>query len=371
MPGASSTQEFEQALMKEVPLARFSSLGIGGNARYFAEVASVECLLEAISWAKAQSLPFFILGGGTNIVIADHGFFGLALRVAIGGIETRLINDQVIITAGAGVEWDSLVSLCVNNDWAGIECLSGIPGRVGATPIQNVGAYGQEVCETLVSLEALDLLTNKLVVIEASECQFGYRTSRFKTSDQHRFIITSVTYRLILDGEPAIRYTELQQYLRDHQGSRIRLADVRAAVLAIRRRKGMVIDPGDPDSRSVGSFFVNPIVTYEEFEKIKNRTQTVDPHRDIPSFIAADNQVKLSAAWLIERAGFQRGYAQGNVGLSTKHTLAIINRGGGTASEVIKLADDIRARVLDMFGIALTPEPVFIGFELQDCARAL
>lgn len=318
------------AITENVPLRNFSTIGVGGTARYFLEVRSVEALVAAIAWASAHSLPLFILAGGSNIVIADQGFPGLVLRLRIDGINTRFVDDHVMITAGAGVEWDSLVAMCVERNYAGIECLAGIPGSVGATPIQNVGAYGQEVSETLISLEALDMTSNRLSVIAASECEFGYRTSRFKTRDRNCYIITSVTFRLAVNGEPAVRYEELQQRLSRHGGGVGSLSDVRRAVLAIRRRKGMVLDPHDPDSRSVGSFFVNPIVTCEQAEEIKVRALKVAPDsKEMPCFATPDNRVKLSAAWLVERAGFRRAHIHGNVGLSTKHVLAIINRGGG------------------------------------------
>jgi UDP-N-acetylmuramate dehydrogenase len=355
-------QEFEELLRNNVPLAPMTTLGIGGPARYFAEVTTTDSLISGINWANSRSVPFFVLGGGSNIVVADSGFPGLALRVSIRGIETRFGDQDVLVVAGAGENWDSLVAQCVANDWSGFECLSGIPGRVGATPIQNVGAYGQETSETLESVEALDLASGSLINLGASDCEFGYRTSRFKTRDRDRFVITRVTYRLAADGKPAVRYPELQRYLADRGLSTLALSDVREAVLAIRRRKAMVIDPGDADSRSVGSFFVNPTFAIEEFERLKRhiRKQT-EGDTGIVAFPLADGRVKLSAAWLIERAGIKRGYSHGNVGTSSKHALAIVNRGGGTAREVVELKELIEASVLDRFGIALTPEPVFIG----------
>ena len=336
-----------------------TTLGIGGPARYFAECASGETLAAGVEWAQARALPLFVLGGGSNVVVADSGFSGLVLRNAIRGIEIALEGNRVILTAGAGEEWDPLVAYCAARNFAGFECLSGIPGCVGATPIQNVGAYGQETSESLLSVEALDLRTGKLQEIRAEECEFGYRLSRFKTRDRDRFIITRVTYRLAANGKPAVRYAELQNYLAENGASTPTPAQVREAVLTIRRRKAMVIDPTDADSRSVGSFFVNPTVTLEEFDLLKKRAGV----EDLPAFPSSGDRVKLSAAWLIERAGFHRGYVRGNVGTSTKHALAIINRGGGTAREVIELKDQIQSRVLDAFGITLAPEPVFIGFE--------
>ncbi len=341
-----------------------TTLGIGGPARYFAECATGEMLSMGVEWARAQRLPLFVLGGGSNIVVADSGFSGLVLRVAIRGIETSFDGDNVTLTAGAGEEWDRVVAMSAEYGWAGFECMSGIPGHVGATPIQNVGAYGQETSETIRSLEALDLETGELIEMSASECEFGYRASRFKTRNRNRFIITRVTYKLTACGKPFIRYAELGHYLADNGASDPTPAQVREAVIAIRRRKAMVIDSSDADSRSVGSFFVNPVVTREEFERVKELSNRFTRDKaEMPAFPASDDQVKLSAAWLIERAGFARGYRHGNVGTSTKHALAIINRGGGTAREVIELKDLIQSRVMDAFGIALAPEPIFVGFE--------
>jgi UDP-N-acetylmuramate dehydrogenase len=356
----TSQQEFEESLSENVPLAPMATLGIGGPARYFAEVTTPDALLAGVEWARSRSTPLFVLGGGSNIVVADAGFQGLVLRVSIHGVETNFDGGDVVITAGAGEEWDALVAHCVARSWAGFECLSGIPGRVGATPIQNVGAYGQETSETLESVEAVDLGTEKLVDLSAGDCEFGYRTSRFKTRDRGRFIIARVTYRLAVNGRPVVRYPELQRYLADLGIVQPALADVREAVLAIRRRKAMVIDPRDSDSRSVGSFFVNPILTSDEFETMKQRLGA--DGEDLPVFAGSDGRVKLSAAWLIERAGIKRGYAYGNVGTSTKHALAIVNRGGGAAREVVELKELIQKRVFEEFGVELTPEPVFVGF---------
>lgn len=357
-----SEAAFTDSLIEDAPLAPLTTLGIGGPARYFAESASVDQLTAGVQWARERGLPLFVLGGGSNVIISDAGFPGLVLRLSIRGIESAREGDQVILKAGAGEEWDPLVQLAVENDWAGFECLSGIPGRVGATPIQNVGAYGQETSETLESVEALDLRTLDLVNFSAAECRFGYRISRFKSDDRNRFIITRVTYRLTMGGAPSIRYADLERYLGEQGIANPSLIDVRRAVLSIRRRKAMVIDAEDRDSRSVGSFFVNPIVTLEEFEEVKERAgRHIAEGERVPSFPAAFGQVKLSAAWLIERAGIDRGYVRGNVGTSSKHALAIINLGGGTAREVVELAAEIKSRVLDRFGVTLTPEPIFVG----------
>jgi UDP-N-acetylmuramate dehydrogenase len=354
----------EKSIIENVPLARFTTLGIGGAAKYFIEVTGSEMLAPAVAWAKQHHLPLFILGGGSNVVIADTGFTGLVLHMGIEGIEWCIESHQAVVKAGAGVEWDSFVALCVANQWAGVECLSGIPGKVGATPIQNVGAYGQEVSETIVAVECFDTQNQRLVEMSASQCQFAYRASRFKSQDRNRFIVTKVTYQLTVNGKPAIRYSDLQRYFAEEIINTVNLQEVRQAVLTIRRRKAMVLEAADTDSRSVGSFFVNPVVTRAEFEQVKQRASQLLPDiGEMPAFAAANNQVKLSAAWLIEGAGIRRGYIHGNVGTSTKHSLAIINRGGGSARDVLELCKKIQARVADVFGIALQPEPVFIGFE--------
>jgi UDP-N-acetylmuramate dehydrogenase len=363
LPPQAGEAEFQQSLRRNVRLAPMTTLGIGGAAHYFADVSRVDALLAGVEWAHSRELPMFVLGGGSNIVVADNGFPGLVLRVKLRGITTRVEAEQAVVTAAAGEDWDNLVAICVARNWAGVECLSGIPGLVGATPIQNVGAYGQETSETLVSLEALDIANGDLKKLNAADCDFGYRSSRFKTRDRERFVITSVTYRLSVKGKPAVRYPELQGHIACQGTTDPTLEQVRDSVLSLRRRKAMVIDPQDPDSRSVGSFFVNPIVTRAECEQIKGRAaKLVAPDGGMPTFAAAADRVKLSAAWLIERAGIDRGYVHGGVGTSTKHALAIVNRGGGTAREVIELKELIQSRVLDTFGVALTPEPVFVGF---------
>jgi UDP-N-acetylmuramate dehydrogenase len=363
LPPEAGEAEFQQSLRRNVPLAPMTTLGIGGPARYLADAASTDVLTAGIQWARTRGLPVLVLGGGSNIVVSDAGFPGLVLRVALRGIATRVETDRAVVTAGAGEDWDRLVETCVARSWAGFECLSGIPGRVGATPIQNVGAYGQEISETLVSLEALNLATGKLEELKAAECDFGYRSSRFKTRDRDRFIITHVTYQLTVNGAPALRYPELKRFLAERGAADPSLAQVREAVLAVRRRKAMVIDTQDPDSRSVGSFFVNPVVAREEFEQIKQRADRIASSGGaIPAFPVPNDRLKVSAAWLIEHAGINRGYVHGGVGTSAKHALAIVNRGGGTAREVIELKELIQSRVLDAFGVALTPEPVFVGF---------
>ncbi|HKP13343.1 MAG TPA: UDP-N-acetylmuramate dehydrogenase [Blastocatellia bacterium] len=365
----SGHNQFAQALRENVPLAPLTTLGVGGPARFFADCATGEAMAAGVAWARERGLPVFVLGGGSNVVVADEGFAGLVLRVAIRGITEEVDAGRTVIAAGAGEAWDEFVAYTVERDLAGLECLSGIPGRVGATPIQNVGAYGQETAETLVAVEALDLETGVLVHFDRGECEFGYRASRFKGRDKGRYVITRVSFTLSRGGKPAVRYAELQRYLADAGATTPALAQVRAAVLAIRRRKAMVIDPADMDSRSVGSFFMNPAVTKEDFERVNSiAARLTGSGEAMPAFPAANGLVKLSAAWLIERAGIPRGTVYGNVGTSSKHALAIINRGGGAAREVLELCRLIQSRVRDLFDVELTPEPVFVGFD-EDAAR--
>lgn len=339
-------------ILDGVPLAPFTTLGIGGPARHYTRIGVSEQLGRAFAWARERDLELLVLGGGSNLLIGDEGFPGLVVHVVIDGVDYAVAGDSTEVTAGAGESWDGLVGEAVGRGLAGVECLSGIPGFVGATPIQNVGAYGQEVAETIVRVEVVDRRTTEVLTITNAECAFGYRDSRFKQADRDRYVVTSVTYRLVNDGEPAIRYPELRKQLELACIEQPSIEAVREAVLSIRRRKSMVVDTTDPDSRSAGSFFTNPIVTCEVADLIKIE--------GMPRYPAGD-QVKLSAAWLIEQAGFARGHVAGNVGLSTKHTLAIVNRGAGTASEVVALAREIRRRVQDRFGVELVPEPVFVN----------
>jgi UDP-N-acetylmuramate dehydrogenase len=340
---------------RDVPLAPLTTLGIGGPAKYFVRGESVDELREAIQWATSIGEPLLVLAGGSNVLIADKGFPGVVLHIALRGINVESEDgESVVIRAAAGERWDEFVALAVSNRWAGIECLSGIPGSTGATPIQNVGAYGQEVSETIVRVEALDRSTGRVIKLTNGECGFGYRSSLFKNREKDRYIVLAATYRLRPNGAAAVRYPELRKYLEDRGGSLDDLQQVRDAVIAVRRRKGMVLDPADPDTRSDGSFFMNPILTRTAFEQLAARAG------NMPNFPAGDD-VKLSAAWLIENAGFSKGFVYGNVGLSSKHTLAIVNRGGGTAREVLELVRMIQQKVREKFGVEIQPEPNFIG----------
>ena len=342
-------------LEQNIPLAPLSTIGLGGPARYFLRAGSVDDIRAAVRWSRAQAIPLFILGGGSNLLIADEGFDGLVLQIDLRGILVEQDHGDVSVRVAAGEPWDPLVAMAVEGGWAGIECLSGIPGNVGATPIQNVGAYGQEVAETISGVEVLDLRDDREHRLTNDECRFTYRSSLFKT-ERGRFIVLSVTFRLRPGGEATVRYPDLRKYLVEHGAETSDLVQVREAVLAVRRTKGMVIDPSDPDTRSDGSFFMNPIIPKSELDAFLAKAGRNDP----PHFPSGD-AVKLSAAWLIEHAGFHHGFVHGNVGLSTKHTLAIINRGGGTAREVRELVSMIQARVRETFGVELEPEPVSVG----------
>jgi UDP-N-acetylmuramate dehydrogenase len=355
----SSITNFEEQLRENISLHQFSTLGIGGPARYFFQATDGESVEKAVRWSRRQNLPLFILGGGSNILISDSGFPGLVVQIAIHGIEHYEENGAMIVTASAGEDWDEFVAYVVDKDWSGIECLSGIPGKVGATPIQNVGAYGQEVKDTIISVRAYDRDQDSVVTFSNSDCEFSYRQSIFKSKTINRYIVLSVTYRLTTQGSPSVRYPELQSYLAERIDKEPTLTQVREAVITIRRKKAMVLDPDDSDSRSVGSFFVNPIIGQSEFQTLVAK---FDLSEKIPNFPAPDGKVKLSAAWLIERSGLSKGYRRGNVAISSKHSLAIVNRGEGSAREVLELKEEIQRCVREKFGIDLTPEPVLVGF---------
>jgi UDP-N-acetylmuramate dehydrogenase len=278
------------------------------------------------------------------------------VEVALGGVDHVATGGDTLVRAGAGESWDELVSGLVARGLAGVECLSGIPGRVGGTPIQNVGAYGQDVASVIERVTAYDRRGGEAVVLPTDACGFGYRTSRFRHEDAGRFIICEVAFR-VRPGEPTTTYPDVRAQLEAHGVSQPTVADVRRAVVEVRRRKGMVLDAGDPDTRSVGSFFMNPVVT----EVVRARVAEA-AGRDVPGFALDGALVKIPAAWLIEASGFERGYANGAAGLSSKHPLAIVNRGGATAADVVRLAAHIKRRVVDCYGISLRPEPVFVGF---------
>ena len=360
--GRSPGAAIPRGLREGVPLAPFTTLGIGGPARWLLEAADPGSVREGLEWAAERSLAVLVLGGGSNVLIADEGFPGLVLRVALRGVVEEPAAESRLVRAAAGEDWDPLVARAVGGGLAGLECLSGIPGSAGATPIQNVGAYGQEVSETLVEVEAMSRADGTVRRFSAAECGFGYRQSVFKGPERDRWVVLGVTYRLAPGGDPAVRYPELERHLKGPEGSAApSLGAVREAVLALRRRKGMVLDPADPDTRSDGSFFVNPVISEGELDGVLRRAREAGiAEAGVPRFAAAGG-VKLSAGWLIEHAGFAKGHRHGNVGLSSKHALAIVNRGGGTAREVRELVAAIREAVESRFGVRLEPEPNLVG----------
>jgi UDP-N-acetylmuramate dehydrogenase len=341
---------------EHVPLAPLTTIGIGGPARFFFRAESVDELRDALRWAREHDQRVFILGGGSNLLISDVGFDGLVIQLDLRGITVESEDAQTaMVKAAASEPWDAFVEYTVENGWAGVECLSGIPGSTGATPIQNVGAYGQDVSETIVRVETYDRNLGIVVWFTNWECRFGYRSSLFKNYERDRYVVLSVTFRLRRHGRATVKYPELQKFV-DERGVRLDdLEGVRDAVIAIRKRKGMVLDPADPDTRSDGSFFMNPVLPLAQYDAFAR----VAP--EAPHFPSGD-EVKLSAAWLIEHAGFTKGFTHGNVGLSSKHSLAVINRGDGTAAEVVELVKMIQDAVREKFGVDIHPEPNFIGF---------
>lgn len=345
---------------EHVPLDTLGTLGVGGAARWFVQAASVDAVADACRFAADRQLPLFVLGGGSNVVVSDEGFSGCVLQIDLRGLDFTADNGDTLATVAAGEPWDGVVDEAVRRGLCGIECLSGIPGSVGGTPIQNVGAYGQEVAATIDGVTVYDRLHGSVVRFDASGCEFAYRASRFRGRDAGRFVVCDVTFRL-RRGAPSAVYPDVVAYL-ERAGIQVpTVADVREAVLAIRRRKGMVIDPADPDTRSVGSFFMNPVVTDAHRERIASVAGEA-----APGFAAPGGGVKVPAAWLIERAGFRKGDADGAVGISSKHPLAIVNRGGATARDVLRLAGRIKRAVVDRFGVWLRPEPIFVGFGSDD-----
>jgi UDP-N-acetylmuramate dehydrogenase len=340
-----------------VPLAGLTTIGVGGPARWFVTATCEADVRASHLWCRNRGVPLWVLGGGSNVVLSDAGFDGLVLQVAIGGLRMAAAGDRLVADAGAGESWDAVVERLVADGWAGAECLSGIPGTAGGTPIQNVGAYGQEVASIVDTVQAFDGDTGEMVEIDSGQCAFSYRHSRFKGEDAGRFVICGVRFRLTR-RPPTLSYPDVQRWLAEQKVVSPTTADVRGAVLAIRRSKGMVTGTGDPDAYSVGSFFMNPVVAIDERERLAAQTG-----QDVPARPIGDGRVRVPAAWLIERAGWGRGDADGPVGISTKHPLAIVNRGGARASDIVRFAARVKRQVADRLGVWLLPEPVFVGFD--------
>lgn len=341
---------------QNIPLAPYTTFEIGGPAAWFAE-ATTEADIEAgVEFAQSRGLRLFVLGGGSNVLVSDAGFDGLVLHIALRGIR----QEGSTLSAAAGEDWDGLVAQSVSAGLAGIECLSGIPGTVGGTPVQNVGAYGQEVSRTICAVHAFDRIERRWVELNNAECCFAYRRSRFNQgTDRDRFIVSRVTYALMENVPAAITYADLKYYFKENSVDQPSLLQVREAVLQIRLGKGMVVTPDNPERRSAGSFFKNPIVAASLLPRVAAAAGVAEV--DVPRYPAGDGEVKLPAAWLLERAGFVKGYRRGPAAVSTRHTLALTNQGGAAAADITALRDGIQSRVRELFGISLEPEPVWVA----------
>jgi UDP-N-acetylmuramate dehydrogenase len=345
-------------IRENIPLAPYTTFNVGGPARYFVEAKSEAEVLEGIRFSRERQMSLFVLGGGSNLVVSDNGWPGLVLKIGIKGIDSSDENGKTIFTAGAGEDWDALVARAVHENCAGIECLSGIPGTVGGTPVQNVGAYGQEVAETITAVRVIEIANGKIREMSNADCGFSYRTSIFNSSEKGRYIVTRVSYALVPGGSPRIEYADLKRYFASDASPS--LGALREAVRTVRAAKAMLISADDPDSRSAGSFFKNPIVSVAEYDRISGLPLCKESKP--PRYPAADGQVKISAAWLVEHAGFPRGYTFGRVGISNKHSLAIVNRGGAKGADILELKNRVQEGVTKAFGVQLHPEPVFVGF---------
>ena len=361
-------------IQENIALSPFTTLGVGGPARFFARIRSEHDLGEALAFAKNNHLPIFPLGGGSNLLVHDGGFPGLILHLDLQGeLQREHSGPRVEYHVPAGVSWDDFVLSACQNDDSGVECLAGIPGLTGGTPVQNVGAYGQEVSQTILRVRAFDLRTSTFVQLTAADCGFHYRSSIFNSEARGRYLVTSVSFALLPGRHPELAYADLRQYFGPN--TRPSPLETYHAVRDIRRNKGMLIVPDDPDTRSAGSFFKNPIMSNAQFAVLAaslRLEKNAIPHWPVPqssspqpshNAISAqqDASVKLAAAWLVEQAGFTKGYVQGRAGISSRHTLALVNRGGATATEMLALRDHIRSEVTRRFGIYLEQEPVEVG----------
>lgn len=336
---------------EQVPLAPYTTFGIGGPARWFVEATDEDAVVEGVHLAREKGVPLFVLGDGSNLLVSDHGFPGLVLHIALRGIA----QQGALFRAAAGENWDGFVSRAVGEGYGGIECLAGIPGTVGGTPVQNVGAYGQEVSGTIATVRVLDRNDLTFAELPASACAFAYRRSIFNSTQRGRYIVTRVDYELRAGDRPVLQYPDLQRVFQDRNEAPT-LAEVAAAVREIRHGKGMLLVEGEPDCRSAGSFFRNPVVTQARYEAIAAEASSA-----VPRFPAPEGLIKIPAAWLVEHAGFHKGFGLGAAGLSSRHTLALINRGGAKAAEIVALRDRIVSAVEERFDIRLEPEPVWVG----------
>jgi len=350
----------------DLPLAETTTLELGGVAEWMVDVGNAADLREAVRWATDREQAVTVLGGGSNVVVSDGGVAGLVVRMVNRGLDLEQRHDSVVLNAAAGEPWDEVVAASVREDLAGIECLSGIPGTTGATPIQNVGAYGQDVASVIESVRVLHRETLEEKVLSVADCVFGYRSSRLREAG-NPFIVLDVSFKLVPGGRPNLSYSQVAERF---EGPTVpSLGELRATILELRRSKSMVIDEDDPNRRSVGSFFVNPVVSDSSVHELVETARllgVLDFDQLPPVHPVGEDRNKLSAGWIIEAAGFPRGARRGNVGLSSKHALAVINRGGATATEFVDFARDIRRGVRTHLGIDLKPEPVFLGFDTTD-----
>jgi len=346
------------SIQEHVLLAPFTTLRIGGPARFFCEVTTEAELIEAINFARQNSLKIFVLGGGSNLLVGDSGFDGLVLHISIRTpTEAAPEGRHTTYTVAAGTDWNSFVLQLCEQGVSGVECLAGIPGSVGGTPVQNVGAYGQEVADTIASVRAFDSDTSAFIALSRDECRFAYRSSIFNTTHRNRYIVTQVTFRLDTAAAPNLTYADLQRHFVGRPAPTP--LEVYHAVREIRHRKGMLIVEGEADCRSAGSFFKNPVVPEST---LTNIAATLNfPTDKIPHWPAADGKIKLPAAWLLEQAGFPKGFVLGAAGISSRHTLALINRGSATSADIAALRDMIQREVLHRFKIQLEQEPVPLG----------
>lgn len=351
---------------RQSPLAPLTTLELGGAADWLCEAGSAPEIRDALRWASDRGVPTTVLGGGSNIVVADRGVGGLVLKIANRGIDIHREDSGVVVTAAAGETWDDVVRTTVGENLAGLECLSGIPGTAGATPIQNVGAYGQEIADVLAGVRVLHRATLEESTVAAEDCEFGYRSSVFRRAD-NPYIILEVEFVLEAGGSANLGYAQVAD--RFDQGAGPSLGELRAVILDLRRSKSMVLDDDDPNRRSVGSFFVNPVVDGATLESVTAAARVLGVlgmDQEPPTHEVGEGRFKLSAAWLVEHSGFPRGAVHGRVGLSTRHALALIHRGQGSTAELIDFAREIRRGVRAHLGVDLRPEPVFWGFDEDD-----
>jgi UDP-N-acetylmuramate dehydrogenase len=340
-------------LSNDTELAPLTTLGVGGRSRYYARAEREADVAEAVRFAEREGVPLRVLGGGSNVVVADGDFPGFVLHMATRGLALEGARDEVSLVAAAGEPWDAVVARAVAEGLQGLECLSGIPGLVGATPLQNVGAYGQDVSESIELVRTLDRHTGGIREFSNADCHFEYRQSFFKSVEPDRFVVLSVQFRLRRGAPPKLAYGELVQRL--GAANAPSLAEVRSAVLELRRAKSMLAEASDPNRRSCGSFFLNPVLSAEAFTSLRERAQG----EKVPAYPQSDGRVKVAAAFLIERAGFPKGSRAGNVGQSSEHALALVCHDGATARELLDYAARVQAGVLAKFGVELVPEPVF------------